>query len=274
MSMRVMKRISARLRGARLKAGFAKASLACALNCIALVAPSFANDESKGSRPNIIWIMADDLGYGDLGCHGCKDIPTPHIDNMAMKGVKCSNFYAAAPVCTPSRASILSGRYPEAIGMTAVLMGRGGMASEVVTIAEVLKNSGYATGLIGKWHLGYPPHFSPIKSGYEEFFGPMSGGVDYFTHASNNGTHDLYLNDDEHAEEGYLTDLLSRRAVDYIQSKTTSAKAGKPFFLSLHYTAPHWPWETREDAHLAEQHHLVSPHRPQARGKTGKTPLL
>jgi arylsulfatase A-like enzyme len=116
----------------------------------------------------------------------------------------------------------------------------------------LLKASGYRTALIGKWHLGYPPHFSPIKSGYEEFFGPMSGGVDYFTHCSNNGTHDLYLNDDEHAEEGYLTDLLSHRAVDYVQRMAASGQEDQPFFLSLHYTAPHWPWETREDGDIAQ----------------------
>ena len=127
-----------------------------------------------------------------------------------------------------------------------------GLPAEHPTLPSLLKASGYRTALIGKWHLGYPPHFSPIKSGYEEFFGPMSGGVDYFTHCSNNGTHDLYLNDDEHSEEGYLTDLLSHRAVDYVQRMAASGQDDQPFFLSLHYTAPHWPWETREDGDIAQ----------------------
>jgi len=256
MSMRVMKRISARLRDARLKAGFAKASLACALNCIALVATSFANDESKGSRPNIIWIMADDLGYGDLGCHGCKDIPTPHIDNMAMKGVKCSNFYAAAPVCTPSRASILSGRYPEAIGMTAVLMGRGGMASEVVTIAEVLKNSGYATGLIGKWHLGYGGESLPNAQGFDEFYGHRGGKIDFFKHTDDSqkvvgnpmGKHDFYENNKEIFPEGYSTDLYTRRAIQFVESHRQ-----QPFFLFVSYDAPHY---ARKGVLQAPQSHV------------------
>ena len=127
-----------------------------------------------------------------------------------------------------------------------------GLPAEHPTLPSLLKASGYRTALIGKWHLGYPPHFSPIKSVYEEFFGPMSGGVDYFTHCSNNGTHDLYLNDDEHSEEGYLTDLLSHRAVDYVQRMAASGQEDQPFFLSLHYTAPHWPWETREDGDIAQ----------------------
>ncbi len=107
--------------------------------------------------------------------------------------------------------------------------------SEMPTLPSLLKASGYRTALIGKWHLGYPPHFSPIKSGCEEFFGPMSGGVDYFTHCSNNGTHDLYLNEEEKQQEGYLTDLISQRSVDYVQRM---AQQDAPFFLSMHYTAP------------------------------------
>ncbi|MFM7025278.1 MAG: sulfatase, partial [Limnohabitans sp.] len=121
------------------------------------------------------------------------------------------------------------------------------------TLPSLLTAAGYRTALIGTWHLGYPPAFSPLKSGYEEFFGPMSGGVDYFTHASNNGTHDLYSGEEEKHEEGYLTDLLSQRAVDYVQRMAPGAAQGTPFFLSLHYTAPHWPWETREDHALAQE---------------------
>ena len=128
-----------------------------------------------------------------------------------------------------------------------------GLPPEHPTLPSLLKAAGYHTALIGKWHLGYPPTFSPLKSGYDEFFGPMSGGVDYFTHCSNNGTHDLYLNEAEHHEEGYLTDLLSRKAVDYVQRMSAPEQRDQPFFLSLHYTAPHWPWETRDDAHVAQE---------------------
>jgi arylsulfatase A-like enzyme len=128
-----------------------------------------------------------------------------------------------------------------------------GLPPEHPTLPSLLKAAGYHTALIGKWHLGYPPTFSPLKSGYDEFFGPMSGGVDYFTHCSNNGTHDLYLDEAEHHEEGYLTDLLSRKAVDYVQRMSAPEQRDRPFFLSLHYTAPHWPWETRDDAHVAQE---------------------
>jgi arylsulfatase A-like enzyme len=126
-----------------------------------------------------------------------------------------------------------------------------GLPPEHPTLPSLLKKVGYQTALIGKWHLGYPPTFSPIKSGYDEFIGPMSGGVDYFTHCSNNGSHDLYLGEEEHHQEGYLTDLLSTRAVDYVNRQAKS-KADNPFFLSLHYTAPHWPWESRDDEKVAE----------------------
>jgi arylsulfatase A-like enzyme len=121
----------------------------------------------------------------------------------------------------------------------------------VPTLPSLLKRAGYHTALIGKWHLGYPPSFGPRRSGYDEFFGIMAGGVDYFTHCSSSGEHDMYLGEDEHHEVGYLTDVLSQRTVDHIHQRAADARAGTPFFLSLHYTAPHWPWETRDDAHVA-----------------------
>jgi arylsulfatase A-like enzyme len=111
------------------------------------------------------------------------------------------------------------------------------------TLASLLRDAGYATALVGKWHLGFPPHFGPLKSGYQEFFGPMSGGVDYFRHCDSGGKHDLYEGEEEVERTGYLTDLLTEKAVAFVKRQR-----GKPFFLSLHYTAPHWPWETRADA--------------------------
>lgn len=214
----------------------------------------------KGRRPNIIFIVADDLGYADLGCYGGRDASfgpvSPVLDGLADGGLKFTQGYANSPVCSPTRFALMTARYQyrlrgaaeEPINSRSKGSKTLGLPPEHPTLPSLLKEAGWRTALIGKWHLGYPPVFGPLKSGYEEFFGPMSGGVDYFSHASNNGTHDLYLGEEEKQEEGYLTDLISRRAVDYIDRM---AAGDAPFFLSLHYTAPHWPWETRDDAHLA-----------------------
>jgi len=212
------------------------------------------------ARPNIIFIVADDLGYADLGCYGGRDAGfgavSPVLDSLAAAGMKFTQGYANSPVCSPTRFALMTARYQyrlrgaaeEPINSRSKGSKTLGLPPEHPTLPSLLKDAGYRTALIGKWHLGYPPVFGPLKSGYEEFFGPMSGGVDYFSHASNNGTHDLYVGEEERQEEGYLTDLISRRAVDYIDRM---AAGDAPFFLSLHYTAPHWPWETRDDAHLA-----------------------
>ena len=214
----------------------------------------------NATRPNIIFIVADDLGYADLGCYGGREASfgavSPVLDRLAAGGLKLTQGYANSPVCSPTRFALMTARYQyrlrgaaeEPINSRSKGSKTLGLPPEHPTLPSLLKDAGYRTALIGKWHLGYPPVFGPLKSGYKEFFGPMSGGVDYFTHASNNGTHDLYLGEEEKQEEGYLTDLISRRAVDYIDRM---AAGDAPFFLSLHYTAPHWPWETRDDAHLA-----------------------
>jgi arylsulfatase A-like enzyme len=118
------------------------------------------------------------------------------------------------------------------------------LPSSLPTLPSLLRAAGYATALVGKWHLGYPPHFGPRRCGYDEFFGTLGGGIDYFTHHDWNGVHDLYENEAEIRPEGYATDLFSARAVDFI---ARAARGSSPFLLSLHYTAPHWPWETRED---------------------------
>ena len=213
-------------------------------------------------RPNIIFIVADDLGFADLGCYGGREAlfgpVSPVLDGLAAGGLKLTQGYANSPVCSPTRFALMTARYQyrlrgaaeEPINSRSKGSTTLGLPPEHPTLPSLLKAAGYRTALVGKWHLGYPPTFSPLKSGYEEFFGPMSGGVDYFSHCSNNGTHDLYLGDEERHEEGYLTDLLSNRAVDFIDRM---AGGDAPFFLSLHYTAPHWPWETRHDAALANE---------------------
>lgn len=212
-------------------------------------------------RPNIVFIVADDLGFADLGCYGGRPAQfgaiSPVLDALAASGLKFTQGYSNAPVCSPTRFALMTARYQYRLRGAAEepinSKSRGsttlGLPPEHPTLPSLLKDSGYRTALIGKWHLGYPPSFSPLRSGYEEFFGPMSGGVDYFTHCAFTGAHDLWFGEAEKQEEGYLTDLISRRAVDYI---ARAADQEAPFFLSLHYTAPHWPWETRDDEALAQ----------------------
>jgi arylsulfatase A-like enzyme len=219
-----------------------------------------------GRRPNIVYIVADDLGHADLGCYGGRAADfgpvSPVLDRLAAQGLRCTQGYANSPVCSPTRFAMITARYQyrlrgaaeEPISSRSRGSSTLGLPPEVPTLPSLLKAAGYRTALIGKWHLGYPPAFGPLRSGYEEFFGPMSGGVDYFTHCSNSGAHDLYVGEDERAEEGYLTDLLSQRAADYVRRIAPAARRdAAPFFLSLHYTAPHWPWETRDDRALAQE---------------------
>ncbi len=216
-------------------------------------------------RPNIIYIVADDLGYADLGCYGGREAPfgavSPQIDALGAGGLRLTEGYANAPVCSPTRFALMTMRYQYRLrgALEEPLNSRSkgsttlGLPPNLPTLPSLLRDAGYATALIGKWHLGYPPSFGPLRSGYDEFFGIMAGGVDYFTHCSFRGDHDLYAGDEEHREVGYLTDVLSDRALGYVQRMAESAQAGRPFFLSLHYTAPHWPWETRDDAQVAPE---------------------
>jgi arylsulfatase A-like enzyme len=216
-------------------------------------------------RPNIIFIVADDLGYADLGCYGGREAGfgrvSPVLDGLAAQGLLFTEGYANSPVCSPTRFAMVTGRYQyrlrgaaeEPINSRSKGSTTLGLPTDHPTLPSLLKGAGYHTALIGKWHLGYPPTFGPQRSGYEEFYGIMAGGADYFTHCSGKGDHDLYWGEEPLHEAGYLTDLLSKRAVDYVNRVAPDAHQGQPFFLSLHYTAPHWPWETRDDAHLAAE---------------------
>jgi arylsulfatase A-like enzyme len=209
-------------------------------------------------QPNIIFIVADDLGFADLGCYGARAQVSPVLDGLAAGGIRFTQGYANSPVCSPTRFALMTARYQYRLRGAAEepinSASRGsttlGLPPEHPTLPSLLRKAGYRTALVGKWHLGYPPAFGPLRSGYEEFFGPMSGGVDYFTHCDSRGTHDLWMGEEEHRQEGYLTDLISRRAIGYVDRM---AQQEAPFFLSLHYTAPHWPWETREDEALAQE---------------------
>ncbi|MCD6680377.1 MAG: sulfatase-like hydrolase/transferase [Burkholderiaceae bacterium] len=214
-------------------------------------------------RPNLLYIVADDLGFADLGCYGGREAEfgpvSPHIDALAADGLRMTDGYSNAPVCSPTRFALMTMRYQYRLrgGLEEPIHSRSrgsttlGLPTDIPTLPSLLREAGYATALIGKWHLGYPPAFGPLRSGYDEFFGIMAGGVDYFTHCSTRGDHDLYAGEQEHREAGYLTDLFSRRAVEYIERVAASTREARPFFLSLNYTAPHWPWETRDDEAVA-----------------------
>jgi arylsulfatase A-like enzyme len=212
---------------------------------------------------NIIFIVADDLGYADLGCYGGREAQfgqvSPNIDKLAEEGVMFQNGYSNSPVCSPTRFALMSmayqyrlrGALEEPMNTATRYSTTLGLPPEIPTLPSQLQKAGYTTALVGKWHLGYPPHFGPRASGYDEFFGIMAGGVDYFSHKSSRNDHDLWENEEKSTEIGYLTDLISDKAVAFIDKKGT--EADKPFFISVHYTAPHWPWETRDDQHLSEQ---------------------
>jgi arylsulfatase A-like enzyme len=208
------------------------------------------------ARPNFVFILADDLGYADLGCYGGRANCSPVLDRLATEGLRFTDGYANSPVCSPTRLALMTGRWQyrlragndEPLGARARGNPALGLPPGHPTLASLLREAGYATALVGKWHLGFLPHFGPLKSGYAEFFGVMSGGVDYFTHRDSSGAHDLFEGEEQAQVSGYLTDLISERSVDFIRRH---GAVGKPFLLSVHYTAPHWPWETRADQALA-----------------------
>jgi len=209
------------------------------------------------ARPNFVFILADDLGYADLGCYGGRSKCSPSLDRMAKEGLRFTQGYANSSVCSPTRFALMTGRWQHRLRGGADEPIRSGAARGDArlglppahpTLPSLLRDAGYATALAGKWHLGYPPHFGPRKSGYQEFFGALSGAVDYFTHKDTSGVHDLYENETEVHRKGYLTDLISENSISFIKKNKAN-----PFFLSVHYNAPHWPWETRADEDEAKR---------------------
>lgn len=202
------------------------------------------------TRPNIIYIMADDLGYADLSCYGRKDYQTPNLDELALQGTRFINAYSGGPLCTPTRTSFMTGRYPARtpVGIREPLDWSGrdsliGLTPDQTSIATLLKKSNYETFLVGKWHLGFSPAYSPRKNGFGEFFGYNGGGIDYISHTDPNGKNDLYENERLVKQKGYMTDLLAERALDII-----SRDHRNPFFLCLMFSAPHWPWQAPGDS--------------------------
>jgi arylsulfatase A-like enzyme len=205
------------------------------------------------ARPNVLIVLVDDMGYGDLGCYG-GEIATPHIDRIAREGVRLTDFYANGPVCTPTRCGLMTGRYQQRVGLewaTGPGMTEPGLPTSEVALPRLLKDGGYATAMFGKWHLGYRPEFGPIAHGFDTYFGLLSGNHDFYSHREINGQPDLIEGDRPVAREGYTTDLITARAVEYLGRQAP----GRPFFLYVAYNAVHWPFQrpdTPEDVRTRE----------------------
>ena len=198
------------------------------------------------ARPNIVFILADDLGYGDLGCYGCEDVQTPNLDRLATEGVRFTDYYANGAVCTPTRAAFMTGRYQQWLGLEDAVtyqeMGRG-LPEDGQTVADALRGAGYATGLVGKWHLGYDFERRPLQQGFDSFFGFLGGNHHYFQHMDRIDVPDLWLGNESVEREGYTTDLLTAEALAFLAKHRE-----QPFFLYLAHAAPHFPWQGPDDA--------------------------
>lgn len=206
--------------------------------------PEYSRAHSN-SHPNIVFIMADDLGYGDLGCYGAKDLRTPNLDQLAADGILFTDFYANAPVCSPTRAAFLTGRYQQRIGLDNALyyqeMGRG-LPENGQTIADSLQEAGYKTGLSGKWHVGYDRNRQPLQQGFDHFFGLLGGNHHYFKHMDRIGVPDLWLGNERIENSGYTTDLITEDSIRFIKEHKSN-----PFFLFVSHAAPHFPFQGPND---------------------------
>ncbi|MFF9339373.1 MULTISPECIES: sulfatase [unclassified Streptomyces] len=199
-----------------------------------------ARPRRHSRRPNILFILGDDLGWADLSSYGSPHIRTPHLDRLARDGVRFTDAYSGSATCSPTRFSLYTGRHP---GRT-----KGGLAEPIAdrsvglepthpTLASLLRDSGYATALIGKWHCGYLPDYSPTKSGWDEFFGNFGGALEYYSKLGLGGEYDLYEGDAEYRDLRYYTRILTERASEYV-----SREHEGPWLLNLNFTTPHWPW--------------------------------
>lgn len=216
-------------------------------------------------KPNLVVIYCDDLGYGDLGCYGSDGIKTPHLDALAENGVRFTDWYSNSPVCSPSRAALLTGRYPNRAGVPRILAGKRGtpgLPGSERTLATHLRDHGYRTALFGKWHLGVVEESRPNAHGFNEFFGFLAGCVDYYSHIfywqqarGVNPVHDLWHNDREVWYNGrYFTELVTEKAVDFIERGSD-----EPFFAYVPYSAPHYPMHAPK-AYL-DRYPELPPHR-------------
>lgn len=210
-------------------------------------------------KPNILFILADDLGFADLSCYGRREYQTPNLDRLAATGLRLTHGYSNSPVCSPTRVALITGRYQYRLraGLEEPIVRKDaavGLPPPHPTLPSLLRDNGYSTSLVGKWHMGWPPHYGPLKSGYDRFFGILPGAADYFTHGGDGvavpADTSLMEGEVEIERAGYLTDLLAERAAAEMRA---AAAANRPFFISLHFTAPHWPWQGPGDGNSRPQ---------------------
>ncbi len=223
---------------------------------VVLSGPVARTVAATATRPNVVLIMADNLGYGDLSCYGCRDIATPNIDRLASQGVRFTNFYSNGPECTPTRTALFTGRYQQRVGGLECAIGSGnvgryddafwlaekkelGLPPEESTLIHLLHDAGYRTVGFGKWHLGYEKQFLPPRHGFDYFLASLGGTIDYFYHNEPDGTPVLYENDRPIRRDGYFTDMITDGAVEFLKKHPKNT----PFFLYLPYTAPSAPFQ-------------------------------
>jgi len=208
-------------------------------------------------RPNVVLIMTDDAGYGDFGSYGAPDVRTPNIDAIGRAGVRLTDFYANGATCTPTRTGLISGRYQQRFGFEAPLGAQGqadwerGLAVTGRSLPQLLKNNGYATALVGKWHLGWKDEYSPNAHGFDYFFGFKSGFTDYYHHVSGRDAPEgdaLFENATPVTADGYMTDLITQRSIRFIEEH-----AGRQFFIDVAYNAPHWPYQRPDQPSRARE---------------------
>ena len=218
--------------------------------CVAILLGLAASTPSvdAAERPNIVLIVADDLGYGDVGCYGSQQNPTPNIDRLAAKGLRFTDFHSNGSMCTPTRAAMLTGRYQQRFGaqfdgpLSGQVTRDHGLPLAAVTCAEVLQAHGYATGAFGKWHLGYIPPWLPPSQGFDEFRGLGAGDGDHHTHIDRWGREDWWHNNQLDMQAGYTADLLTRYSIEFMEQHRA-----EPFFLYLPHLAIHFPWQGPQD---------------------------
>ena len=214
------------------------------LAAILAAAACLTPHRSAAAPPNVIVFYADDHGWGELGCQGNRDIPTPHIDSLAANGIRCTQGYVAATYCSPSRAGLLTGRYQTRFGRE-FNPGQEGLPLSQTTLTDRLRAAGYATGLVGKWHLGVRREQRPLRRGFDDFFGFLGGGHDYFD------AQGILRADEQAGDIGYATDAFGREAAAFIERQSAVAK---PWFLVLAFNAVHTPMQADRDRLAAFSH--------------------